>query len=137
MMSRLLMITAALALGAGGSATAQNLGNGSVAPAGAGSVANGGSAQLFAVVKIDGTIARDKGAVSSHKILTGGYEVIFARNVVNCVYTATIGSSIGDTPTLGFASVAPRFGNVNGVWVQTRNLSGVDTDKPFHLWINC
>ncbi|WP_139832314.1 hypothetical protein [Mesorhizobium australicum] len=137
MMSRLLMITAALALGAGGGATAQNLGNGSVAPAGAGAVANGGSAQLFAVINSNGTIVRDKGAVSASNPQTGGYEVIFARNVRQCVYTVTIGIGDANTPPAGLTSVASRAGNVNGVWIQTYNTDGLRSDLPFHLWVNC
>src|SRR4051812_28059558 len=46
-----------------------------------------------AVVNSDGTLDRGKGVVSSLKLATGQYEVIFTRNVRQCVYNATIGFS--------------------------------------------
>src|SRR3954470_17076146 len=44
-----------------------------------------------AVVNSDGTLDRGKGVVSSLKLATGQYEVIFTRNVRQCAYNATIG----------------------------------------------
>ncbi len=142
-------LAAALTLGLGGSALAQGLGNGDsgsnapppgqVAPSGAGAVANGGSAQLFAVINAGGTIARDKGVVSATKIsgFLGSYEVRFARNIKQCVYTATIGNAGDGNPSRGYIVVALRSGTTDGVFVETRDVADALADRPFHLWVNC
>src|SRR5689334_5821860 len=56
-----------------------------------------GQAQLFAVVRADGSIARTGGAnpATTGKIpgFTGAYKVGFFRNVRGCAYIATIGGS--------------------------------------------
>lgn len=145
-MSRFLTIATILAMGVGGAA-AQGFGSGDsnsnspppgqIEPSGAGAVANGGSAQFFAVVHANATIARDKGAVSATKILTGSYEVKFARNIKQCVYTATIGNPGAGNPVSGFIVVALRSGTTDSVFVETRDAGAALADRPFHLWINC
>jgi hypothetical protein len=93
--------------------------------------------QRFAVVNINGTLARGNGVSSSSRIGTGQYQVIFTRNVTTCAYTATVGQP-GNTSTDGFAMTALRFGTVNGVFVDTRAaLTGSRSDRPFHLLVSC
>src|ERR1035437_3829267 len=49
---------------------------------------------LWAVVNSDGTLARSgcAGTTSKH-VSTGGYQVIFHRNITGCAYLATTGLS--------------------------------------------
>ena len=143
-----------LAAGFGTAAIAQGLGNGAATnqpspgqgdsgspgqtePAGAGGVFAGGSAQLFAVVNADGTIARDKGALSTSKITTGEYQVDFARTLTACVFTATVGNAGAGSQPPSFVTVALRAGTQNAVFVETRDATGALADRAFHLWVNC
>ncbi|MBP0018610.1 MAG: glycoside hydrolase family 18 protein [Cyanobacteria bacterium SBLK] len=102
--------------------------------------ANGNAeTELFAVVNLDGTLARGFGAVSSQRLSTGAYEVIFNRNVRNCAYVATVGlaGSSGATEPAA-VSVVGRYNNVNGVYVATSGFSlGTQKDEPFHLIVQC
>ncbi|MBV9142642.1 MAG: hypothetical protein JO115_17305 [Pseudonocardiales bacterium] len=93
---------------------------------------------LFAVVNPNGTLAKGFGAVSSKKLATGEYEVIFNRKVRNCAYVATIGlaGSVGASPS-GEIAVVGRASNVNGVFVQTFTSAGVTADRGFHLAVHC
>lgn len=101
-----------------------------------------GSADLWAVINANGTIARSDGAnaATTAKLVgfTGAYKVGFFRNVRGCVYVATLGgsSNVG-TPPNGILVVEGRFDNVNGVFVQTYAPNGVAADRPFHLFVNC
>ena len=108
-----------------------------VAPAGAGAAASGGSTQLYAVINHDGTTARGKGNLSSQKLGTGAYEVLFARDIRNCSYTATIGTALASDPPFGLISVTPRVTATNGVFVNTRSINGDLGDRPFHLYVDC
>jgi hypothetical protein len=93
---------------------------------------------LFVVVNANGTLASSFGAVSSSRLATGIYQVIFNRNVRNCAYVATIGlsGSVGTSPS-GEIAVVGLFNNVNGVFVQTFTSAGVPADRGFHLAIHC
>jgi hypothetical protein len=108
-----------------------------VAPQGSGGVALGGSAQLFAVINSDGTIARDKGATLAVKQGTGSYRVLFARNIRACVFSAILGNAGGGFPPVGFISVAWSDATEVGVYIETRNRSGAMTDASFHLLVIC
>ncbi|HEY9828789.1 MAG TPA: hypothetical protein V6D19_25500, partial [Stenomitos sp.] len=92
--------------------------------------------QRFAVVNIDGTLARGNGVISASKVSSTGYQVIFNRNVTACNYTATVGQP-GTGATEGFAMVASRAGNVNGVFVNTRDAQGNGAARSFHLLVSC
>ena len=121
-----------------GSALSQiNTGAAQVAPAGAGGVAAGGSAQMFAVVDFDGTLARGKGALSAVRVNDGSYQVFFARNVTACAYTATEGSPANSFPAIAIMQVAIVAGSSNGVYVLARTLDGGTSDRPFHLYVDC
>ena len=92
--------------------------------------------RLTAVVNGTGSLARSQGTTSAGRIAAGRYEVIFNQNVTACTYVASVGDPATGA-TAGEIGVASRTGNVNGVFVLTRNSAGVDTDLPFHLIVVC
>jgi hypothetical protein len=109
------------------------------AAAEAGERENDCACTLFAVVNPNGTLARAFGAVSSQQLGVGTYSVIFKRNIRNCAYEATIGTSgnVGVFP-VGQISVSGLFGNPNkGVFVQTANSAGTLSNFGFHLAVHC
>ena len=73
---------------------------------------------LAAVVTGTGALIRGN-AVSANRVGTGSYEVIFDRDVSNCVFTATIGGPAGETP-IGLISATRRTTNVNAALVTLR-----------------
>jgi hypothetical protein len=97
-----------------------------------------GSANLWAVMNADGTIARSDGgdAPNTSRIGTGNYQVGFKRRVNICSFSATVGQ-VGAGSTSGMADVATRFSSNKAVFVETRDINGVLADRPFHLVINC
>ena len=152
MNARNFMLSALLSASLGGGALAEGLGDGaatnaspSKAPSaafessGAGGVAAGGSAQLFAAVNADGALASSKGVISSGYTagVPGYYEVFFARTITACVFTATLGSTVASEPSSGFVVVALRSGSSNGVYVRTEDQTGVVAGRSFNLWVNC
>jgi hypothetical protein len=88
---------------------------------------------LWAVVAPDGSLEHGDGVVSSAKLDTGSYEVIFRRDVTECAYVASIQHSSQTGETL----VEPRNGNANGVFVGTFTSAGAPADKRFHLIVAC
>jgi hypothetical protein len=96
---------------------------------------------MFAVVNSNGTLARAwpiSGTTSSH-LSTGAYEVLFYENVTGCAFLATAGptGAVGSTQGI-VANVAPRSGNVKGVWVDTvTSTTNALVDAPFHLQVDC
>jgi hypothetical protein len=72
----------------------------------------------FAVVNAVGTLARGSAGTSVAKLSTGTYEVIFNIDVTGCSYQATVGMP-ATSSTTGWANVAARAGNANGVFVST------------------
>lgn len=94
-------------------------------------------AHRYAVVAQDGTLARGRNAFGSAQVSGGTYEVFFDRDVTNCAYEATIGTtSIGDEPA-GSITVASRFGQPTAVWVDTSNVDGSDGLRAFQLEVIC
>uniref|UniRef100_B8HR20 Secreted protein n=1 Tax=Cyanothece sp. (strain PCC 7425 / ATCC 29141) TaxID=395961 RepID=B8HR20_CYAP4 len=94
--------------------------------------------ERFAVVSSTGTLARSVGVVSAAKLTgTGNYQVIFNRNVTECVYEATIGNPGTGVAPAGQITVASRAGNVNGVFIKTYDSAGRASDRPFHLYVGC
>jgi hypothetical protein len=125
---------------------------GAVGPTGPSGNDGADATALWAVVNTDGTMARGSHVTSTQKLepqfITAGvgptalgdgaYEVIFDRDVSACAYVATIGSSgVSDTLLRGGVSVASRFANVNGVFVQTYNDVAADADRHFHVAVFC
>ena len=84
-----------------------------------------------------GNLARSQGTTSAGRISAGRYEVIFNQNVAACTYVATRGDPAMGTEPAGDISVATRSGNENGVFVETSDTAGVDTDTAFHLIVVC
>jgi hypothetical protein len=98
------------------------------------------SNSLFAVVRANGTLARGVGVVSSARLATGEYEVIFSQDVRNCAYLATQGlpGSGLVTPETGAIGTARLTGNDQGVFIVTRNAFAGDlTNRGFHLIVDC
>jgi hypothetical protein len=98
-------------------------------------VAEGISRQ--AVVSNTGVAVRGRGVASSARTGDGQYQVIFDRDVRNCVYAATLGDESAAGAGNGQVSVTSLASNVNGVRVVTRNAGGVANDRSFHLIVFC
>jgi hypothetical protein len=47
-----------------------------------------GTALLGAVINADGTVANSSGLVSASRFSTGGYTLVFNRDVASCIYAA-------------------------------------------------
>ena len=90
-----------------------------------------------AVISNTGGAVRARGATSSARIGPGVYEVIFDRDVRNCVYVATLGDETAAGPGNGQISVTQAAPNVNGVRVRTRDSAGELADRSFHLVVSC
>jgi hypothetical protein len=94
---------------------------------------------LWAVVNLDGTLARGSGAVSSARLDPGfgTYEVIFDRDVTGCAYVASAGQASSGVAPDAFLSTSPRNGNANGVFLDARTSAGASVGNPFHLAVFC
>ncbi|MCV3213206.1 hypothetical protein OGM63_06655 [Plectonema radiosum NIES-515] len=90
-----------------------------------------------AVVNSDGTLARSLGAISSSLLATGAYEVVFPRDVSNCIYNATPGVPGLDDPQPGEISVGLRRTNSRAVFIATFDSSGQPSNNGFHLTVTC
>lgn len=77
----------------------------------------------YAVVAANGTLARGSAGTTTAFLSTGTYEVIFNTNVANCAYQATVGATATGSAE-GWATVASRGENVNGVFVATFDIPG-------------
>ena len=95
---------------------------------------NLGSAQLFAVINSNGTVARGKGEAAAVRLGVGYYRVAFSRDITNCGYVASVGG-VGTELATGIANPT-RLGS-GFVLVRTFALNGVQADRPFHLYIDC
>jgi hypothetical protein len=99
---------------------------------------DGDAAILFAVVNANGTLARGHRAVSSSRLGTGAYEVVFRKDVRRCAYLATIGLSGSAGSSLpGEITVVGRSGNDRAVFVTTHSSGGASADLGFHLAVHC
>jgi hypothetical protein len=92
---------------------------------------------LWAVVTGAGAVARTYGATGATRLDAGDYQVAFNRDVTNCAYTATLGSSDTAIPDAGEVGVAQRAGNAQAVRVVTRDSSGTGADRAFHVTVSC
>jgi hypothetical protein len=63
--------------------------------------------------------------------------VVFNQDVSNCTYVANLGSPNAGLPVPGEVAVAPRFQNVNGVFVGTYTSGGAAVDRAFYLVVVC
>lgn len=89
---------------------------------------------FFAVVNSNGSLARGFGVLSSARLGTGTYQVVFSHDVTGSAYVGTIGltGSLGTSPS-GEIAVVGRAGIPSGVFVQTFNSAGAAADRAFHL----
>jgi hypothetical protein len=92
---------------------------------------------FFAVVNSNGSLARGFQAVSSARITTGQYQVLFSHDLTGSAFVA----SIGDPGSLvippgGEISVVGRLGAANGVFIATRDSAGNLADRGFHLTVH-
>jgi hypothetical protein len=121
---RLLTAGATVATIAAGAALAMQ----SAAPAQA------ASANLFASVNANGTLAHGHGVTGVTHIGTGQYEVTFSSNVRSCAYVATTINAFSQA-----LQVFTAGGHLSedGVYVETKNQGGGLTDGPFNLAVDC
>ena len=97
----------------------------------------GAVSRLWAVVNASGSLSRAVGTTSAGRLGAGAYEIIFAQDVTNCLYQATIGDAGNLATNNGQIVVGRRPGNAAGVRVNTRNQNGAAADRPFHLIVVC
>ncbi|MBO4208682.1 hypothetical protein [Micromonospora echinofusca] len=90
-----------------------------------------------AVVSSGGVLNRGINVVSSLRLATGQYQVVFDHDVTRGTFVGTLGltGSVGISPP-GEIAVVGRTGIPNGVFVQTWNSAGVRTDRAFHLAVH-
>jgi hypothetical protein len=99
------------------------------------SIADGGA--RHASVTSAGVLARGRSVVSAARTSEGRYQVIFDRDVRNCVFAATIADAGAAAPPQGEIGASALSSNVNGVAVRTENSAGNPADRPFHLIVPC
>jgi len=92
---------------------------------------------ISAIVNADGALARGSRIVSTARLGVGSYEVVTDRNVTTCFFTGTIGVPGAGASPAGQIDVAARSGVPNAVFVRTSDSTGVLSDRPFHLKVNC
>jgi hypothetical protein len=90
-----------------------------------------------AVISNVGATVRHRGVTSSAQTGEGQYQVVFDREVRNCVYAATLGDESAAGAGNGQISVTSAAANVNGVRVVTRNSQGNNENRSFHLIVSC
>lgn len=93
---------------------------------------------FYAVVGSTGGLVRGFQATGAHQLATGTYQVDFAQNITGCAFLGTVGltGSIGASAP-GEITVVGRYGDANGVFVQTFNSAGGLANLSFHLGILC
>jgi hypothetical protein len=90
-----------------------------------------------AVVSDVGAAVRSRGVTSAVQVGVGQYQVVFDRDVRQCVYVATLGDESASGPGTGQISVTSEASNVNGVRVVTRGSDGATANRSFHLIVSC
>jgi hypothetical protein len=103
--------------------------------------ATGGFTTGWAVVNLDGSLARGSGAVgSAQNGVDGQYVVTFNRDVSRCAYVASGGEATAIAPDNAVVfTVAPAEGQANGVFVQQYDavLAQDSYSSGFHLVVHC
>jgi len=95
--------------------------------------------QYWAVIEKDGSLVRGHNVYRTKKVGVGQYEVYFTGDVSNGAYVATIGRPGICTEPTGQIGVALRccptsvFETNKGVWVDTHDTNGANSDRAFHL----
>ena len=103
--------------------------------------------RLHALVRgSDATLVRGSGVTATFKYATssgtvpGSYEIVFDRDVTNCVYVATLANEAagrGHEGSSGEIGVRPLSTDAAGVSVTTWNTLGQRADKDFSLAVLC
>jgi len=90
----------------------------------------------WGIVEANGTIRRDVGLLAAVLVDDGEYELTFSARVNNCAANATI-DGLEDEP--GEITVRTRGGaaNLNRLFVETFDSDGENSDRGFHVSINC
>jgi hypothetical protein len=96
--------------------------------------AQAASANLFASVNANGTLAHGNGVTGVTHLGTGRYEVTFSANVRRCAYVAT--TIHAHSQALGVFTASGHL-SVRGVYVEAKNQGGGLTDGPFNLAVDC
>jgi hypothetical protein len=87
---------------------------------------------LWAVVNVNGTLARGFHATSATRMSVGGYHVIFDRDVSGCAFITTVDEFNGEISAEKLST------NPNGVLLLVRNSAGnIAVDRAFHLAVHC
>ena len=92
------------------------------------------SAQIWAVVDMNGNLIHGNRTTGVVKLGPGQYEVSFNRNLTSCAYVATTRNAYSQAIQ---ASTAGGHLSANGVYVETKNQGGGLTDGPFDLVVTC
>ncbi|HEX2524300.1 MAG TPA: hypothetical protein VHP35_19480, partial [Terriglobia bacterium] len=96
----------------------------------------GGRGTYFAVV--NGSLERGTDVVATTHPANGHYRVIFNADVSKCAYTATIaGTPFGPFPNGQVQVAQPQGSDPRQVIIYTLNADGFQSDRAFHLIVNC
>jgi hypothetical protein len=79
----------------------------------------------WAVVGSNGTFSRGSAGTTASRLTTGTYVVSFDINVSNCSWQVTVGQTGSVGATTGWATVAGRSGNANGLFITTYDVPAV------------
>lgn len=132
-----LALGAASALGAGSD---RQGGGGTITPPAGRGPATADAQVQAANVRADGTLHSSfpTNGISSSRLNSGRYQVIFPRKVRKCTYAVTLGDKGADSAgTLGLVTATPRTNQPRGVFVRTADAGGTETDTAFNLTIAC
>jgi hypothetical protein len=93
---------------------------------------------FFAVVNENGSFARGKGVVSTRRLFTGQYEVLFNASIAACAFGGTVGGTafVGSSAP-GEITVQGRISTNNGLYIETKTSAGVAADRSFHVVVTC
>jgi hypothetical protein len=97
----------------------------------------GAVTKLWAVMNASGSLARTSGATSAGRLGPGSYEILFNQDVRECAFVGSIGDPSTTALISGTLGVSRRAGNPNGVRIDTRSVTGVLSNRPFHLLVVC
>ena len=92
-----------------------------------------GMALMGAYIGSDGAFRSGSGVIANYKLATGDYQVLFDRNISECIVSATP-VSLGDRRS---ATVYVPPGNPASVEVVTWDSAGAVSDTPFYLFVFC
>jgi hypothetical protein len=107
---------------------------GRIGPAGPPGPPGAPAARHFAAVSAAGALIRGNATSGGHEAAVGTYVIGFAERVSGCAFTATLGTTDGNTVSPGRVTVRELDGRVG---VQTFDPAGNPADLPFHVIVAC